>query len=94
MAKAVYHVTLPIVTYAIMRVEHDDNAADTDELAQAAYQAWKRGDDAVCHLAPQAEWDNASVELVEDNSPSEPEYEPDDDRERAEWARMGFDDKV
>lgn len=81
---SIFHVTIPIITSVVMRIEAYPES-DVDDMAQAAYRAWKRGDEPVCHLAPQAEWDNASVDLVEDNSSAGPEWEPDDERDKAQW---------
>ena len=80
----VYAVTIPMVTHVTMRVyAHPD--ADTDELAGLAVDAWKRGDDAFTTGPAYPDYDDAKVEVLEDNNP-EPEVNEDGPED---WDRDG-----
>lgn len=70
----VYEVRIPIVTEVTMRVI----AHDWDDIEGEAVAAWKRGDDPIATGAPCVGWSEVVVQLVEDNAPSEPEWDDDE----------------
>jgi hypothetical protein len=65
---SVFHVTLPIVHSVTILVRAPADT-DTDDLAALAYQSYKHGADTI---------GDVSAECVENNAPSEREWEPDD----------------
>jgi hypothetical protein len=71
----VYLVTVPMVTCVTLRVEGPPDM-DTDDLVSEAVRAWKRGEDTYGTGATFPDYDNAYVDLHEDNNP---ETQIDDD---------------
>ena len=79
---SVFYVTLPIVQQVTIRVEAPFDT-DVDDLGVLAYTAYKHGADTIAHGPTDVDWEDVSVEIREDNSPAEREWDDSDAPEAA-----------